>query len=247
MSDAGRPRLYSDLASWFHLLTAPHEYVDEAAYNAERICEAASGPVRTVLELGSGGGNNASHLRSQFKMTLTDLSMEMLSISRQINPEVEHIQGDMRSLRLSGRVFDAVFVHDAVSYLTIEGDVHAMAETASAHCREGGAILVVPDHVREHFAPPYVQHGGNDDPAGRGLRYVMWTTDPDPGDTTYLVDFAYLLRDPDGSVEVEYDRHVLGLFPEAVWSDALRNVGFEPTVWTDPWGTRVFSGTKREG
>ena len=32
-------------------------------------------------------------------------------MSRSINPECEHVQGDMRTLRL-GREFDAVFVHD---------------------------------------------------------------------------------------------------------------------------------------
>ena len=240
-----RPRLYSDLASWFHLLTAPDEYVEEAAYNAERMAEAASGPVRTILELGSGGGNSASRLKPRFEMTLSDLSPEMLAISRRINPELEHVQGDMRSLRLTGREFDAVFVHDAASYLTSEEDVRAMAETASVHCRAEGAVLVVPDHVRERFSPPYVEHGGNDGPDGRGMRYLMWTTDPDPEDSTYLVDFAYLLRDADGSARVEYDRHVLGIFPEAVWMDALREAGFEPTVRTDPWRTRVFSGTRR--
>ena len=80
------PRLYRDLAGWFHLLTAPHEYRDEAHYYGERILEAASGQVRTVLELGSGGGNNASHMKRRFTMTLSDLSPEMLALSQRINP-----------------------------------------------------------------------------------------------------------------------------------------------------------------
>jgi hypothetical protein len=58
------PRLYGDLAGWFHLLTAPSEYAGEAALY-RRLLESA-GPVRTVLALGSGGGNNASHLKARF-------------------------------------------------------------------------------------------------------------------------------------------------------------------------------------
>ena len=77
---------------------------------------------KTVLELGSGGGNNASHMKAHFELTLTDLSPDMLDLSRTINPELEHIQGDMRTLRL-GREFDAVFVHDAVVYMTTEEDL----------------------------------------------------------------------------------------------------------------------------
>ena len=33
-------------------------------------------------------------------MTLVDLSEEMLAVSRELNPECEHLQGDMRTLRL---------------------------------------------------------------------------------------------------------------------------------------------------
>ena len=49
---------------------------------------------RTVLELGSGGGNNASHLKAQFRMTLVDRSPGMLAVSRALNPECEHVEGD---------------------------------------------------------------------------------------------------------------------------------------------------------
>jgi hypothetical protein len=66
------PRLYSDLAGWFHLLTAPSEYADEAALYRQLL--ESMGPIRTVLELGSGGGNNASHLKVHFQMTLVDVS-----------------------------------------------------------------------------------------------------------------------------------------------------------------------------
>ena len=147
-----QPRLYTDLASWFHLLTAPSDYAEGASYAAHVIQEAASIPIITVLELGSGGGNNAAHLKTHFQMTLTDISPEMLDLSHSINPECEHLQGDMRTLRL-GRVFDAIFVEDAVMYLTSEVDLLTSLETAFVHCRPGGVVFLVPDYVRETFAP----------------------------------------------------------------------------------------------
>ena len=114
-----KTRLYDEFASWFHLLTHPKDYEDEARYYGDELARACPGGPRRVLELGSGGGNNASHLKAHFTMTLTDLSGEMLAVSRGLNPECEHQVGDMRDLRL-GRTFDAVFVHDAVAYLTTE-------------------------------------------------------------------------------------------------------------------------------
>ena len=48
------PKLYGDLAGWFHLLTAPAEYAEEAAFYSGQLIEACDRPPRTVLELGSG-------------------------------------------------------------------------------------------------------------------------------------------------------------------------------------------------
>jgi len=116
--------------------------------NQRLLIDACRRPPRTLLELGSGGGNNASHLKARFAMTLVDSSPGMLEHSRRLNPGCEHVQGDMRHARL-GREFDAVFVYDAVSYMTTETDLRAAIATAFVHCRPGGAALLVPDHVRE--------------------------------------------------------------------------------------------------
>ncbi len=218
------PRLYEELADWFHLLTAPADYAEEAAFYRRVLNEHADSPPRTLLELGAGGGNNASHMKAHLTLTLTDRSPSMLKCSRRLNPDVEHLEGDMRTLRL-GRSFDAVFIHDAIMYLTDRADLRRAFETALAHCRPGGAALFAPDHVRENFRPG-TSHGGHDG-TGRGLRYLQWVWDPDPSDTTYRVDFAYLLREG-SSVRVEYDRHVLGLFSQAEWLGLLSDVGFEP-------------------
>lgn len=123
------PRLYGELASWFHLLTAPEEYAEEAELYRRLITEGSDRTPETVLELGSGGGNNASHMKAHFKLTLVDRSPEMLDVSRALNPECEHVVGDMRTIRL-GRVFDAVFVHDALAYVSTEPDLRAVIETA---------------------------------------------------------------------------------------------------------------------
>src|SRR5438309_421492 len=55
------PLLYTDLADWFYLVTAPEDYEEEAAVYRDALRDAARIPLATLLELGSGGGNNASH------------------------------------------------------------------------------------------------------------------------------------------------------------------------------------------
>lgn len=221
---AGGGVFYGDLAPWWPLISAPDEHVEEAAFAGELLA-VAEPPTRTVLELGSGGGNNAHHLQQRFAMTLVDRSEQMLAVSRELNPDCEHLQGDMRTLRL-GRTFDAVFVHDAIEYMTSEADLRAAVETAYVHCRPGGVAVLVPDDIAENFEPT-TEHGGRDAPDGRGVRYLSWSTDPDPGDTTTTTEHAFLLRSPDGSVLLAHDTHTLGLYPRETWLRVLSDTGFE--------------------
>ena len=185
----------------------------------------------TLLELGSGGGHNAVHLKKWFSMTLVDLSAAMLAVSERLNPEVEHRQGDMRDVRL-GRVFDAVFVHDAIEYMVTEGDLRRAMVTAFVHTRPGGRAVFVPDATAETFVPE-TDHGGSDAPDGRGARYLSWSYDPDPGDTTTVTDYAFLLRDADGRVTVAHETHETGLFPRDTWLRLLRETGFRPEAVTE--------------
>lgn len=231
-------KLYEQLADWWPLFSAPADYAEEAAF-FERVLNGACRPApRTVLELGSGGGNNALYLKSRFEMTLVDLSPQMLAVSQALNPECEHREGDMRTVNL-GQTFDAVFIHDAIMYMTSETDLRDAIRNAYRHCRAGGVTLLVPDCVRESFVAE-TRHGGHDGDDGRSLRYLEWTFDPDPTDTTYRTDFAIVLRDPHGDTRVVLDNHIEGIFPRAEWMRLLREAGFEPSTLIDEWNREVF-------
>src|ERR1035438_4250602 len=93
----GEYRLYRDLAGWWPLISPLGEYAEEAAYLAG-VFRSAAVPVREVLDLGSGGGHVAVHLKERLALTLVDLSEEMLAVSRELNPECQHIRGDMLTI-----------------------------------------------------------------------------------------------------------------------------------------------------
>lgn len=217
-------RMYTDLSRYWHLLSPPEEYEEEAALYRDAILEFAPTRPRTLLELGSGGGNNAVHLKQTFEMTLVDVSEGMLEQSRKLHPEVPHHLGDMRDVRL-GAEFDAVFIHDAISYMTTREDLERAMATAFAHCKGNGVAVFAPDETKERFAPD-TTCGGSDD-GERGFRYMEWVWDPNPDDETVIADYAFLIREPGGEVRVVHDRHVHGLFPRQVWLDTMAAVGFE--------------------
>lgn len=219
------PRLYGPLADWWPVLSDPADYEEEAGIFRAALDEASGGTVRTVLELGSGGGNNASWLKKHYAMTLVEPSLGMREVSRALNPECRHAPGDMRDVRLD-ESFDAVFIHDAISYMTTEADLKAALRTAHAHCRPGGVALFVPDDTKETFRPG-TKRGGHDR-GDRSLRYLEWKFDPDPADTEFRCVFAFLLREGNGPVRCERDEHALGLFPRDTWLRLLGETGFAP-------------------
>ena len=242
------PRLYAGLAVWWPLFSRPQDYAEEAAWISSTLVETLGRQPEQILELGSGGGNVASHLTRHVKMTLSDVSPGMLEVSRHLNPQAEHVEGDMRSLRL-GKIFDAVIIHDAIMYMTSAGDLVAALTTAHAHLKADGALVVLPDYVAETFEPR-VQSGGHDarDGSARGLRYIAWAHAPKVGTTAHDLDFAIMLRVADGSVEVFHDRHRLGIFPRDAWREAFVSAGFAPPdVRHDPWQRQVRSEERRVG
>jgi trans-aconitate methyltransferase len=184
--------IISRAAGWWSLLSPPEHYVHEASEYQQILDLASTSSLHTLLELGSGGGSNAFHLKKRYQMTLVDLSAEMLAVSQKLNPECEHVQGDMRTVRL-GRQFDAVFIHDAICYMTSEEDLLKALVTACVHCQPGGVALFVPDDTRETFRS-MTSHGGEDEET-RGLRYLEWSWDPDTSDSTYVYYLAYVLRE----------------------------------------------------
>ena len=216
-------RLYGDLAGWWQAISPPSEYAEEGALYVEMIRSAARRPIHEVLELGSGGGNNASHMKRHFAMTLVEPSDGMRELSRRLNPECEHLPGDMRAVRL-GRKFDAVFLHDAVIYMTSEEDLRAALATVAFHLAPGGAALVAPDVTAETFLEA-TEHGGGEDAGGRGARYLQWALPPEPGGTVFETHYAFLLREPDEKVFSAHDVHREGLFPRETWLRLFREVG----------------------
>ena len=215
-------KLYNELADWWPLLSAPEDYEEEVNIYISLIRKYHSN-VRTSLELGCGGGNNAYYLKKHFKIILTDVSQAMLDVSKRINPDCEHLLGDMRTLRLAQK-FDLVFIHDAICYITEEKGLMEVFKTARHHLAPGGVVFIMPDEFKESYVPATTC--GGHDRGDRGLRYLEWTYDPDPADSRVTVEYAYIMRDEKGKVYHEHDQSEYGLFPQRTWQELLNRSGF---------------------
>ncbi len=216
-------RLYKDLAEWWPLLSHPDDYLEEAEL-FWKIISKYKRNIDTALELGAGGGNNAYHLKKYCHWTLTDLSTEMLAISKKLNPECEHLMGDMRTLDLD-REFDLVLIHDAIMYMTSTHDLEQVFRLSKKHLKPDGLMFLIPDFFRETFRSS-TDHGGHDE-GEKSLRYLEWSFDPDPEDDTIQTEYVYMIREGLKPVEVIHDHSVEGIFSREVWKSVLERCGFD--------------------
>lgn len=231
-------RMYDELAAVWSKLSPAADYAEEAAVWRDTLFELVKlPPGRTrprVLDLGVGGGNNLSHLTSHVDAVAVDIAPRMLDVSRKLNPGVRHVEGDMRDIRL-GEKFDAVLMHDAISYMLTEDDLgHAFA-TARAHLAPGGIVIAGPDWIRGRSTLPVLSHrqGETGEPS-----YAEFVHDPDPDDAQIELIFSLFLPQDDGSVKVVIDRHEHGFFRLETWFQIMEEAGF--TTVTRTYGASEY-------
>ncbi|MBU1698734.1 MAG: class I SAM-dependent methyltransferase [Candidatus Eisenbacteria bacterium] len=221
-------RLYDDLAWLWPMWGGPEEYADYCTHVVRLISAHAQIPVRSLLNIGCGGGKNAFNLKRHYNVTGLDLSPRMLELSRALNPECAFLPGDMRGFNLD-RAFDAILMDDAISYMANRANLRSAFEAAYRHLSPGGVMVVGPDYTKETFvqnrtvATPAV---GTAKLAKVEVVFVENDYDPDPTDECYEGTILYLIREH-GRLRVETDCHILGLFAYEVWRETLTEVGFQ--------------------
>ena len=239
-------RLYNELACLWPIISPVEDYAEEAVHWLRAIEDKLGPGSHRLLELGVGGGHNISHMTGLHRAEAVDISPRMLELSRRLNPDVVHHLGDMRTVRL-GRQFDAVLIHDAISYMLTGDDLRAAFETARAHLRPGGLLLVAPDLVAESFREGMVTRWET----SQGPVSVVTEErlhDPDPSDTQIESWFTYEITES-GKRRVERDLHVTGLFPLETWMELMAEAGFKvealPLPGQDGFGEWLLSGALR--
>lgn len=224
-------RMYDEFAHLWPLISAPEDYAEEAGYWRELLREKLGRGRHEILELGVGGGNNLSHLTSDFQATAVDISEKMLANSIRLNPGVEHHVGDMRTVRL-GRTFKAVLIHDAIDYLLSEAEIRDTFATARAHLQTGGVFVAAPDWYRETFLGRSVSSKTRCTDRLE-LTVIEYCHDPDTSDTTIETVFFYIMNEG-GRLRIEQDSHITGLFHLDTWVRLMKEAGFDVEKWPYP-------------
>lgn len=216
-------RLYRDLAWTWPIISPPRDYVEESERIKRLIHKHSQIPVKTVLNLGCGGGHVDWVLKKYFSITGVDKSPNMLKNARKLNPQVKYIKGDMRTVRLKKK-FDAVVLHDSVNYMLTRNDLKAVFKTAYLHLKPGGVLWTCVEEykkIQQQKTKFSVNKKGNTE-----IIFIENHYDPDPRDTVYEVTFVYLIR-KNKKLRIYTDRHLCGIFKLKTWFSVIRDAGFK--------------------
>ena len=242
-------RMYDDFARLWPLISHHSDYEFEAKHwRAALTSELGQGRLR-ILELGVGGGNNLHHIlypncdgsasadaacngahmlrdAPAHDAVVVDPSEKMLENCNLLNPSVNRHTGSMQTVRLRSEAkFDAVLIHDAVCYLLSEDDIKATLATARAHLRLGGVLIMAPDWYTETYPGTKLEAGIRRDVSPE-FASIEYDHDPDPTDSMLESVFIYIIKNPGGSVRVEEDRHITGIFSVHTWLGLMEQAGF---------------------
>jgi hypothetical protein len=93
-----------------------------------------------------------------------------------------------------------------------------------------------PDWFKETFPDGFIYHEKHQRNETE-LVYIEYIHDPDFSDTSAEVVMFILVKEK-GQLQIEQDRHTVGLFPKATWLELTTAAGF--TVETKPFVKAVF-------
>ncbi len=221
-------KLYYELAWIWPMWGDPEtEYAEYCNFIISKIRSVANREMKTLLNIGCGGGKNIYTLKRYFITVGLDLSPEMLKHASELNPECEFVCADMRTFDLNSK-FDVVFIDDAITYMTTRADLQQVFKRAFAHLEPGGIMVVTPDVTLESFIQNYTQvfHSLKSDKYPQ-TEIVYITTDysSNAESEKYETSFIYQIR-TNGKLKIETEVHEFGLFSLQVWIDLLKNAGY---------------------
>lgn len=230
---------YNDLAWTEDWLADPAGYEHEVMVYVDLIKRTAAEPPSTLLHLGSGAGGYDVFFKRHFAVTGVDLSVGMLNKARKAHPDIEYIEGDMRTIRLN-RQFDAVAIPDSIDYVASQEDLQQAIQTAVIHLKTGGVLLVVAK-TEEIFQNNNFAYAGEKD----GIHVTLLENNHiNPfRPNTYEATFVYLIRQQ-GELTIHTDHQVLGLFSQAMWDEVFKNAGItmQKTNLEGIYDTYVLNG-----
>jgi ubiquinone/menaquinone biosynthesis C-methylase UbiE len=232
---SGSEKYYDDIYS-----AMGKDYAAEAYKVHEFIQNYKHSAGNCLLDVACGTGEHAGFLSQYYQVTGTDLNRSMLKIARKKHPEIQFLEGDMRSLDFA-RQFDAVScLFSAIGFMKTKSDLRKAVSSMSRHLLPGGVLLVEPWFSLEQWNAGRVSINRVEKP---DIKIVRMALARRRGKVS-LLEFQYLIGTSTG-IEHFAEHLEMGLFDHEEYMDAFTRAGLQ--VIHDPegiFGRGLYIGVK---
>ena len=204
---------------------APVRLLGRGGVRDPRRRQVVDGPAETLLELGSGGGNNASHLKARFTLHAHRPLARHARAEPDAQPRVRAPRG--RHADAAARPHLRRRVRPRRRLVPDDGGRPRRRDRdrRRSTCARAAPSILTPDATTEIFEPR-TKHGGHDGDDGRSLRYLEWAH-PATGSRPTRSTTSSSPAGPGDDARVVHDRHTLGVFPRATWERLVADAGLE--------------------
>ncbi len=188
---------------------------------------------KSLAEMAVGTGQVLSRLNRWFDVVGCDISQEMIAVCRERHPELNVRLGDYTKIDL-GRRFDAVIcVFSSIGYVRTVDRLQVAFQNFARHVEPGG-VVVVDGWLRPTEAIDGFRSAETFESAEATLTRSILARIRD--DQTDMLA-AHTLVTADG-IEYFEERHLMGLFDDATYVDALQHAGFSSVAVEDGFDGR---------
>jgi SAM-dependent methyltransferase len=231
-------KLYNELAWTWEILVSEEEYIPEARFIQKTVKKHKKTSGNQVLDVGCGAGHHDLFLKHEYQIVGVDAGDKMLDLARKRNPQLDYHKGDMREFQLN-RKFDVVMAMDMLMYNRSYADLEVTLRNFSEHLKTGGVLMFYVENIKEKFEQNktrFKRHKKGD----IDIVLVENDYDPDPSDTEFECHLIFLIR-KEGKLEIEVDRHSMGLFELRKILRILKNLKFKSYLYELDFSGRKYT------
>ncbi|GHJ43552.1 hypothetical protein Cs7R123_08940 [Catellatospora sp. TT07R-123] len=186
----------------------------------------------SLLDVACGSGLHLSYLRRIFDhvegLEISD-AMRQAAVDRL--PGVAVHAGDMRDFRL-GRTFSAVTcLFSAIGYTQSVEELRQAVGCLAAHLEPGGVLVLEPWYTPQQWRPGTVHTATHRDRD----RHVAVMCYSDQTGTSSVMTMHYLLGEPGSGVRSWTEEHVMTLFTDEQYREAIELAGLGGIEWLPGW------------
>ena len=228
---------YKKSAQLYDLFCQAKNY-QQASQELQRTILDLAPDAQTLLDVACGTGGHLEYLCKTFSADGMDLSRDMLEVARQKCPHQDLHHGDFTQFNL-GKKYDAVIcMFGSIGYSGTLAKLQDAIKCMTNHLRPGGVLILEPWLTPESYIPGKITADLIDQPGLKACRmYINQLVDKHS-----WLDIEYLIADNSG-VHRFSEQHLLGLFTNQEYMDALNDGGLEVSDNTSNlFGYGLFTG-----